>query len=103
MSTTDTEHRPRPRPARPARRTSSSRSSSSPSSDADRAKQFYASLGWREDADFPISEGFRVLQFTPPGSQASIIFGTGVTRRAARLGRQPRCSPSTTSRRRAPS
>ena len=48
-------------------------------SDADRAKRFYASLGWREDADFPISEGFRVLQFTPPGSQASIIFGTGVT------------------------
>ncbi len=50
-----------------------------PVSDADRSKQFYASLGWREDADFPISEGFRVLQFTPPGSQASIIFGTGVT------------------------
>jgi catechol 2,3-dioxygenase-like lactoylglutathione lyase family enzyme len=50
-----------------------------PVSDADRAKQFYASLGWREDADFPISEDFRVLQFTPPGSQASIIFGTGVT------------------------
>ena len=48
-------------------------------SDADRAKQFYASLGWREDADFAISEGFRVLQFTPPGSKASIIFGTGVT------------------------
>jgi catechol 2,3-dioxygenase-like lactoylglutathione lyase family enzyme len=54
-----------------------------PVSDADRAKQFYASLGWREDADFPISEGFRVLQFTPPGSQASIIFGTGVTPAAA--------------------
>ena len=34
--------------------------------DADRAKAFYSSLGWREDADFPISEGFRVLQFTPP-------------------------------------
>ena len=49
-----------------------------PVSDADRAKQFYTSLGWREDADFPISDGFRVLQFTPPGSQASIIFGTGV-------------------------
>ena len=48
-------------------------------SDADRAKQFYTSLGWREDADFPISEGYRVLQFTPPGSQASIIFGAGVT------------------------
>jgi catechol 2,3-dioxygenase-like lactoylglutathione lyase family enzyme len=50
-----------------------------PVSDADRAKSFYASLGWREDADFIISEDFRVLQFTPPGSQASIIFGTGVT------------------------
>ena len=49
-----------------------------PVSDADRAKRFYAALGWREDADFPISEGFRVLQFTPPGSEASIIFGTGV-------------------------
>jgi catechol 2,3-dioxygenase-like lactoylglutathione lyase family enzyme len=50
-----------------------------PVSDAERSKQFYASLGWREDADFPISEDLRVLQFTPPGSQASIIFGTGVT------------------------
>ena len=49
-----------------------------PVSDAERAKQFYASLGWREDADFVIREDFRVLQFTPPGSQASIIFGTGV-------------------------
>jgi catechol 2,3-dioxygenase-like lactoylglutathione lyase family enzyme len=50
-----------------------------PVSDAERSKQFYASLGWREDADFVFSEDFRVLQFTPPGSQASIIFGTGVT------------------------
>jgi catechol 2,3-dioxygenase-like lactoylglutathione lyase family enzyme len=50
-----------------------------PVSDPDRAKQFYASLGWREDADFVFSEDFRVLQFTPPGSDASIIFGTGVT------------------------
>jgi catechol 2,3-dioxygenase-like lactoylglutathione lyase family enzyme len=49
-----------------------------PVSDADRAKQFYASLGWREDADFVISEDLRILQFTPPGSEASIIFGTGV-------------------------
>jgi catechol 2,3-dioxygenase-like lactoylglutathione lyase family enzyme len=49
-----------------------------PVSDAERAKQFYASLGWREDADFPLSETLRVLQFTPPGSDASIIFGTGV-------------------------
>ena len=50
-----------------------------PVSDAGRAKQFYTSLGWREDADFVISDDYRVLQFTPPGSQASIIFGTGVT------------------------
>jgi catechol 2,3-dioxygenase-like lactoylglutathione lyase family enzyme len=50
-----------------------------PVSDAERAKRFYASLGWREDADFVISDDYRVLQFTPPGSQASIIFGTGVT------------------------
>lgn len=50
-----------------------------PVTDADRAKSFYASLGWREDADFVFTEDFRVLQFTPPGSQASIIFGTGVT------------------------
>ena len=50
-----------------------------PVSDADRAKQFYTSLGWREDGDFVIRDDYRVLQFTPPGSQASIIFGTGVT------------------------
>ena len=50
-----------------------------PVSDVDRAKQFYASLGWREDADFPIRDDFRVVQMTPPDSAASIIFGTGVT------------------------
>jgi catechol 2,3-dioxygenase-like lactoylglutathione lyase family enzyme len=50
-----------------------------PVSNADHSKQFYASLGWREDADFVFTDDFRVLQFTPPGSQASIIFGTGVT------------------------
>jgi catechol 2,3-dioxygenase-like lactoylglutathione lyase family enzyme len=50
-----------------------------PVTDADRAKDFYASLGWREDADFSLSEDFRVVQFTPPGSEASIIFGKGVT------------------------
>ena len=47
--------------------------------DVDRAKQFYASLGWREDVDFPIRDDFRVLHMTPPGSPASIIFGTGVS------------------------
>jgi catechol 2,3-dioxygenase-like lactoylglutathione lyase family enzyme len=50
-----------------------------PVTDVDRAKAFYASLGWREDADFATSEAFRVVQFTPPGSEASIIFGKGVT------------------------
>src|SRR5271170_4377270 len=38
-----------------------------PVTDVDRAKQFYAGLGWRLDADFPFDNGFRVVQFTPPG------------------------------------
>ena len=50
-----------------------------PVSDVDRAKAFYQTLGWRLDADFPISDDFRILQFTPTGSQASIIFGTGLS------------------------
>ena len=50
-----------------------------PVSDADRAKQFYESLGWRLDADFPVGDDFRVVQLTPPGSQCSIIFGDGVS------------------------
>jgi catechol 2,3-dioxygenase-like lactoylglutathione lyase family enzyme len=50
-----------------------------PVSDIDRAKAFYASLGWREDADFDISEDFRIVQFTPPGSGCSIGFGKGLT------------------------
>jgi predicted enzyme related to lactoylglutathione lyase len=50
-----------------------------PVTDVDRAKRFYESLGWRLDADFATGEDFRVVQFTPPGSQASIIFGTGIT------------------------
>ena len=50
-----------------------------PVSDIDRAKTFYASLGWREDADFDLSEDFRVVQFTPPGSGCSIAFGRGIT------------------------
>ena len=49
-----------------------------PVSDVDRAKTFYASLGWREDADFDISEDFRVVQFTPPGSGCSVA-GCGIT------------------------
>lgn len=50
-----------------------------PVSDVDRAKRFYEKLGFRLDADFSTSESFRVVQFTPPGSGASIIFGKGIT------------------------
>jgi catechol 2,3-dioxygenase-like lactoylglutathione lyase family enzyme len=50
-----------------------------PVSDVDRAKEFYASLGWREDGDFDISEDFRAVQFTPPGSGCSIHFGKGLS------------------------
>ncbi len=48
-------------------------------SDVARAKQFYTSLGWREAGDFRIREDFRVVHMTPPGSSASIAFGTGIT------------------------
>jgi catechol 2,3-dioxygenase-like lactoylglutathione lyase family enzyme len=50
-----------------------------PVSDVDRAKRFYAKLGWRLDADFAFENGFRVVQFTPPGSACSIQFGTNIT------------------------
>jgi catechol 2,3-dioxygenase-like lactoylglutathione lyase family enzyme len=50
-----------------------------PVSDVDRAKGFYGKLGWRLDADFDSGKDFRVVQFTPPGSACSIIFGNNVT------------------------
>ena len=50
-----------------------------PVSDVDRAKEFYASLGWRLDADFPFDNGFRVVQLTPPGSGTSVQFGAKMT------------------------
>jgi catechol 2,3-dioxygenase-like lactoylglutathione lyase family enzyme len=50
-----------------------------PVSDVDRAKAFYAGLGWRLDADVADEHGFRIVQFTPPGSPASIQFGSKVT------------------------
>jgi catechol 2,3-dioxygenase-like lactoylglutathione lyase family enzyme len=50
-----------------------------PVSDVDRAKAFYTSLGWRQDAEFADGDDFRILQFTPPGSGCSIIFGKNVT------------------------
>ena len=50
-----------------------------PVSDVDRAKRFYGDLGWRLDAEFVASDQFRLMQFTPPGSSCSVIFGKGVT------------------------
>jgi catechol 2,3-dioxygenase-like lactoylglutathione lyase family enzyme len=50
-----------------------------PVSDVDRAKDFYANLGWRLDADYDNGSDFRVIQFTPTGSGCSIIFGKNVT------------------------
>jgi predicted enzyme related to lactoylglutathione lyase len=54
-----------------------------PVSDVDGAKKFYGNLGWRLDADFPFDNGFRVVQFTPPGSGCSVQFGTNITSAAS--------------------
>jgi catechol 2,3-dioxygenase-like lactoylglutathione lyase family enzyme len=51
-----------------------------PVSDVDRAKEFYARLGWRLDADRSVGNAFRLVQFTPPGSGTSIQFGLNLTR-----------------------
>jgi catechol 2,3-dioxygenase-like lactoylglutathione lyase family enzyme len=50
-----------------------------PVSDVDRAKEFYGRLGWRLDADYASGDDYRVIQFTPPGSGGSVIFGKNVT------------------------
>jgi catechol 2,3-dioxygenase-like lactoylglutathione lyase family enzyme len=50
-----------------------------PVSDVDRARRFYEMLGWRLDADYSAGDGFRVVQLTPPASECSIIFGSGIT------------------------
>jgi len=50
-----------------------------PVANADRSKQFYTKLGWRLDADFLFGNGFRVTQFTPPGSGRSVQFGAKIT------------------------
>jgi catechol 2,3-dioxygenase-like lactoylglutathione lyase family enzyme len=57
-----------------------------PVSDVDRAKKFYADLGWRLDADFAFDNGFRIVQFTPPGSGCSVQFGTNITPELIRRG-----------------
>src|SRR5712672_1054185 len=50
-----------------------------PVSDVDRARRFYGDLGWRLDLDYAAGDDFRVIQFTPPGSGCSVIFGKNVT------------------------
>ena len=50
-----------------------------PVADVDRSKQFYASLGWRTDADFASGDNWRLVQMTPPGSSCSVMFGKGFT------------------------
>jgi catechol 2,3-dioxygenase-like lactoylglutathione lyase family enzyme len=50
-----------------------------PVSDVDRAKRFYGDLGWRLDLDYTAGDDYRVIQFTPPGSGCSAIFGKNVT------------------------
>jgi catechol 2,3-dioxygenase-like lactoylglutathione lyase family enzyme len=53
-----------------------------PVSDVDRAKRFYDALGWRLDIDYAPQDDYRVIQFTPPGSGCSVIFGKNVTEAA---------------------
>jgi len=57
-----------------------------PVADVDRSKAFYSKLGWRLDADFAFDNGFRVVQFTPPGSGCSVQFGTRMTTAAPGSG-----------------
>jgi catechol 2,3-dioxygenase-like lactoylglutathione lyase family enzyme len=50
-----------------------------PVADVDRSKRFYQGLGWRLDADVAVGDAYHLVQMTPPASNASIIFGKGVT------------------------
>ena len=68
-----------------------------PVADVDRAKAFYQRLGWRLDIDFKPTPDTRGVQFTPPGSQASIQFGQGATTITPVRGRA--CSSSSTTSR----
>jgi catechol 2,3-dioxygenase-like lactoylglutathione lyase family enzyme len=78
MSSTQMSHEPAPVPS-PAPVATKIEIIVLPVSDVDRAKRFYAGLGWRLDADFANNDGWRVVQLTPPGSPCSVLFGTGVT------------------------
>ncbi|HEY7831389.1 MAG TPA: hypothetical protein VIC06_12580 [Solirubrobacteraceae bacterium] len=60
-----------------------------PVSDVDREKEFYGDLGWRLDADVARGEDFRLVQFTPLGSECSIQFGMGITSAEPGSGPEP--------------
>jgi catechol 2,3-dioxygenase-like lactoylglutathione lyase family enzyme len=57
--------------------------------DIDQAKQIYANLGWRLDADVTRSDAFRLVEFTPPGSGCSVQFGLNLTSAAPGSGQSP--------------
>lgn len=59
-----------------------------PVSDVDRAKEFYARLGWRFDRDFRFANGLRAIQFTPPRSGCSVHFGTNQAQEPLDLRRE---------------
>ena len=65
-----------------------------PVSDVDRAKEFYQQLGWRLDDDVAPMDGLRFVQFTPPGSRASITFGQGLTTASPGSARARSSSPT---------
>src|SRR5271165_3874568 len=79
MSTTEVLSKDATRDARVARVDTKFEIVVIPVSDVDRAKEFYGRLGWRLDADFANGSDYRVIQFTPPGSGCSVIFGKNVT------------------------
>ena len=79
MSTTDGQHRGNDRTPRTGGVDLKLEVAVIPVADPDRSKEFYSGLGWRLDADFSFDNGFRVVQFTPPGSLCSIQFGTKIT------------------------
>jgi catechol 2,3-dioxygenase-like lactoylglutathione lyase family enzyme len=80
MSSTDTASEAATASAPPASGEFKLEVVSVPVSDADRAKEFYAGLGWREDADIDLGNGARIIQFTPPGSACSIALNKGATK-----------------------
>ena len=71
-----------------------------PVADAERSKGFYGGLGWRLDADFGFENGFRVVQFTPPGSPCSssttLVTGNPQVGRRNRAATPPDRPPTNT-------